>query len=172
MNDTHIYAAHLLAETRIELGRADNKAATLLGAAGVVVGVVLAALLAGQWRPTHLPMAAQAVWWVAVAAGAAGVGLLAAAVAPRAVTTRRQVDVARYFGDVVAAYATGGPDELDRALAAGAADPADRTRHQLITLSRIAVTKYRLIRHAMTCLSAAGILTGLAALVAVFTAAR
>lgn len=47
-------AMQILGEAREELARADGKAGLLLAAAGVVVGALLAGLLAKDWDPTSL----------------------------------------------------------------------------------------------------------------------
>ncbi len=68
---------------RDDLGRANMTALGIAGTVATLAAVGLAALMAGQWTPTRLPAAAQAVWWTAVLAAVTGMALLAAAVVPR-----------------------------------------------------------------------------------------
>lgn len=97
----HSLALRILAESREELARADGKASILLAAASLIAGVVLTAILAGDWRPGDLNLCAQVVWWAGTLSGGIGIVALAIAVYPR---TRyrgaRPPSVIAYFGDV------------------------------------------------------------------------
>src|SRR4051812_15883694 len=64
MSTERDYIAKLLAETREELTRADAKASILFAAFGVVVAVVLAGLVSGDWAPADLARLATVVFWV------------------------------------------------------------------------------------------------------------
>lgn len=90
-----------LAHAREELVRADGKASILLATEGVVGGVILAALLGGDWSPAQLPPCAGLLWWGGVASGLCSLGALGYAVYPR---TRARRDSplkgAAYYGDV------------------------------------------------------------------------
>ena len=94
-------ALRILAESREELARADGKASTLLAAASLIAGVVLTAILAGDWRPSDLAVCAQVGWWAGTLSGGVGIVALATAVYPRAkYRGARPPRVIAYFGDV------------------------------------------------------------------------
>ncbi|MER7798945.1 Pycsar system effector family protein [Streptomyces parvulus] len=146
------HADRLLGEVREEIVRADAKAATLLSAAGVVVGVFLAGALAGQWSPRSLTVPAQTVWWLSAGVGTGGVALLGLAVMPVVTSSQRAAESAqatplppgaRFFGDVVALTDV---SELREAVAIQAEDPLTRSLHQLWELSHVVQRKYWRIR--------------------------
>lgn len=126
---------HELASVRGELGRADTKAATLLGIAGTAASVGAAAAALGT---PHLPSPAQYTLWAAVILLVAGVAVLLYAVRP---SLPRRGEGA---GWVVYAHAT--PDLLaDRP-----AVEYERDRiAELVVLSRLARTKHRVIQIAV-----------------------
>jgi hypothetical protein len=126
------------ADVRAELGRVDAKASTLLAVTGVALSAGLAIL--GRAR---LPLLATVSGWLAAAAVAAAVALLALAIRPRL-----------GGGSGFMHYATATPQELlDADLAI--------TAEQLIWMARLARMKYRCLRWAVDL-----ILTGLVATVA------
>jgi len=135
----------LLAETREELHRADSKAAMLFAIFGVVVGVVLAGIVAGDWHPDSMKTGAEVVWWSGASASIAALVLLAAAVWPR-LASRHVSGRVTYFGHVVA-YST--RDSLRTAIERQADHDIDRPLEQLQAVSRIVVRKYQLIRGGM-----------------------
>lgn len=140
----------LLTETREELSRADGKAATLMSASGVVVSVLLAGAIAGNWNPTELGKW-QVLWWPGAAAGIAGVVAFATAVWPR-VSHPGSKEELSYFGHV-AEYKS--VEDLEAALRAKVSAPVkDRTADQVLTVSRIVHAKYRCVRLGMGLLGA------------------
>jgi hypothetical protein len=139
----------LLTETREELGRADSKAATLMSASGVVVSVLLAGAIAGQWTPLQLGWW-QLLWWPGAVTGAAGVIAFAYAVWPR-VTHEDPEQKLAYFGHV-ANYDK--VEDLRAALKNKDSTPAmDRTLDQLIVVSKIVTAKYYWVRWGMRLLA-------------------
>jgi Family of unknown function (DUF5706) len=133
----------LLAESREELARADGKASMLLSALSVAIGVIAAALLAGDWSPDRLDHPYRIVWWVGLAFAAAGWLALCLAVWPR-IRHRLSSPSATYFDEIAL---LGSVDKVKTALAG--TDSADRTLTQLVAIARIVRLKYVLIRWAM-----------------------
>ncbi|MEU4232405.1 Pycsar system effector family protein [Nonomuraea sp. NPDC026600] len=73
----------ILTDLRAEIGRADQKAAVMLATAGVGVGALAGALLAGSWNPGKLPAGVAWLWWLGVVLCSMGIIGLAAAIYPR-----------------------------------------------------------------------------------------
>lgn len=149
----------LLAEARAELGHADQKAATLLAALMVVVSVVSAALLAGQWSPESLSSRSSLAWWCAAALTAVAIACLGAAVWPRT-GPRRPPTGATYFGDIAQ---FGDASALDTALKKQDAD--ERVISQLLIVSKVVTRKYAYIRAGMVAAGAAAAIGGTTGLV-------
>lgn len=143
----------VLTEAREELARADNKAALLLAAIGVVAGALLAALLAQSWSPAVLSDTIEWLWWVGVIAVLAAIGALASAVYPRTTYRGAKSSFISFFGDVVAT--TDG--ELEGKLEATAAKPRKVLIDQLIAISHIVDQKYRRIQFALWALVVGGV---------------
>lgn len=139
----------LLAESREELARADGKASMLLSALGVAIGVIAAALLAGDWSPDRLDRPYRTVWWVGLTFAAAGSLALCFAVWPR-IRHRLPGPSATYFDEIAL---LGSVDKVKAALAG--TDAAERTLTQLVAIARIVRRKYVLIRWAMLLLGIA-----------------
>ena len=154
-------AGDLLRETREELGRADSKASTVLGSVVIVLGLFVAAALAGSWSPTGLGTLAAIAWWAGTTFAAAGVVLLAACIYPN-VSNQLTKQVLGYFGHINL-YAT--RDELAAALVEHGERPLDRLTDQLFVLSRVVRRKYRCMRWGMWTLGTASLLMSLALLV-------
>jgi MFS family permease len=142
----------LLAESREELARADGKASMLLSALGVAIGVIAAALLAGDWSPDRLDRPYRVVWWVGLAFAGAGSLALCLAVWPR-IRHHLPGPSATYFDEIAL---LGSVERVKTALAR--TDATDRTLTQLVAISRIARRKYKLIRWAMLLLGVAIVL--------------
>lgn len=159
---TRDLADQLLVESRQELGRADTKAQILFAVVGVLVGAVVSGVAAGKWVPSTLPVAAEVMWWAGTALVGGGLAGLGAAIWPR-VKKKKANGRVTYFAEV-AGYPT--YEALERALEGEAARPHDRSVGQLWEISRIAMTKYRLIRWSLgmvgvgVVLVTAGTLTG------------
>lgn len=132
----------ILGQAREELDRADNKASLLLVAAMVVMSVVLAAILAGQWRPFGMSWIFQTTWWIGVTVGVGALASLAVAVYPRSARSRDDAkELLAYFGD--AAGKT--PTEIRTMLRREARDDEPMI-DQLLAVSGIVDRKYRAIR--------------------------
>jgi hypothetical protein len=138
------YSGRLLAETREEIGRADQKASILLSAAGVGMAL-LAGQLTAHWSPTHLAPIIQWLWWLGAAALVTAIACLAAAVMPR-IGHRGDPSTVTYFGHVVKLTDR---QRLVEHLTRSAATPLDRTVDQLMLLSRIAFRKYQCTQMAL-----------------------
>lgn len=149
---TAVDPKELLAESRDELARADGKASMLLSALGVVVGIIAAALLAGDWSTNRLAHSYRIVWWVGLGFTAAGSLALCLAVWPR-IRHRLPGPSATYFDEIAL---LGSVDKVKAALAS--TDAAERTLTQLVAISRIARRKYVLIRWSMCLLGIAIVL--------------
>jgi hypothetical protein len=160
LNDPVIeYSRSLLAETREELVRADNKASILLAASGVAFGALLAAILSGDWSPTELNVRIQWLWWIGTALGAGALYFLGSAVYPRIHAHGERPSIIAYYGDVVAARDKSRVEEL---LEEAAKDQKQRLFDQVIQISRTVQRKYVAIRRAMWALgsgTAAGLLS-------------
>jgi MFS family permease len=133
----HVAALHR--EAREELARADGKATTLLGVVGLILGALLAGVIAGDWTPSNLGCAEEVVFWIGAAAAGTAEGLLCAAVIPR-LKHDKDRDAVAYFGHVVQFDSE---DEFIRALEKA---PRGRLADQIWHISRSVQTKYRLIQ--------------------------
>lgn len=133
------HAVALHHETREELARADGKATTLLGVVGLILGALLAGIIAGDWTPSRLGCAEEVIFWIGAAAAATAEGLLCAAVIPRLKHDKHR-DAVAYFGHVVQFDSE---DEFIRALDRV---PQQRVADQIWHVSRIVQRKYRLIQ--------------------------
>jgi len=148
-------ARTLIAETREEIARADQKAGTLLAAAGLAAGVVGASIMAGQWSPFGLRPAAAVLWWLAVAGTAAGIALLGAVIYPRSAPGANG-RAFHYYGH---GEAHDGPDGVAAALRDRATVPElERLAGALYPLARIVTRKYRLTRWAIWTFAGVGLL--------------
>lgn len=136
----------MLAEARADVVFADQKASMILAALGIGFGAVLAGLIAGDWRPSQLAGAGEALWWVGAVAAIASLGCAAAAVWPRYSTKEAPQEIS-YWGHV-AAFAS--VETFAAALDKTPVDRIHRTRHQLWRLSRIVRRKYRLVRASLS----------------------
>jgi hypothetical protein len=160
---TLTYATSLLRNARDELTRADAKASILLAASGVVVGALLAGLIAGTWTPFKMHIAGLCLWWVGVGEAAIGIWCLAWVVYPRSPRHRpRESWAVAYYGDVIGFQAT---SELVTALRRSAETNIEQVADQLRQISRIAHHKYRLIRWGMRMLLLAALTTAMAVLI-------
>ncbi|WP_053912942.1 Pycsar system effector family protein [Streptomyces sp. SCSIO 75703] len=152
----------LLTEAREELGKADNKAGLMLASLGAALTVLLGAIGSGIITPRLYPLVPQLLLWAGCAACVPALVLLGLAVIPRLGHPR--CSRIHYFGD---ARLTLSVPHLERAVRR--TDPVSRDLSQLTTLSQIAWTKYRCIRHALVwgmaflTLTVLGILTGTSA---------
>jgi pycsar effector protein len=136
----------LLSESREELVRADAKAATLLAAFGLLTGIVLAALFAGNFKPGDLPDAARLSWWLGCTAVGLALLSLGRAIYPTLKHQETEGPIT-YFGHAAGKDAAAVETALKRQLAGG----RSRTVEQLVVVSDIAWRKYRQIQFALLC---------------------
>ncbi|WP_051767349.1 Pycsar system effector family protein [Streptomyces sp. NRRL S-37] len=158
----HAYAGRLLADARNEVRQADAKASLLLAGAGVALGAVLSTTLTGRMHGRPLTDAAAWLWWAGVCAATAGVTFLGWAVCPRTRrTTPTTAHLVSYFGDVVARPKEALEERLLRTLRTPSVSLVD----QIYEVSRIAATKYTLVRRALLLFGTAAVLCATALLV-------
>ncbi|WP_406199360.1 MULTISPECIES: Pycsar system effector family protein [unclassified Streptomyces] len=149
----------LLSEAREELVRADNKAGLLLASLGAALTALLGAIGSGVIAPRNYPIVPQLLLWMGCAACVPALVLLGLAVTPRLGNPHHSRT--HYFGDARLAMSVA---HLERTVRR--TDPVARDLSQLATLSQIAWTKYRCIRHALAwgtafcALTLLGIVTG------------
>lgn len=137
-------AARLLADLRVEVARADSKAALLVGALGMSAGV-FGSQLSGPHRSLGaLSAPGLALWWSGATALFLALVALLLAVLPRSLRSGWQTDSPlAYFGDIRAADREG---RLAEALTDTAQDPGTALRVALADNSRIALRKHQWIR--------------------------
>jgi hypothetical protein len=127
-----------LSETREELVRADAKASALLSAEGVIAGVLLAAIIVGDWTPASLPVCLSICWWVAASAGLGSLVSLGIGVYPRTRAVRpAKLGGPAYYGDDIRSTGTKHLPEVQR------------VEDQLSQLTRIVRIKYRTVKTAL-----------------------
>ncbi|WP_407549361.1 DUF5706 domain-containing protein [Streptomyces sp. Pv4-95] len=130
----------LIAQNHIEIGRADGKAAVLLGAGGSLFGLLLIRRPHGTFWPDVL-------WWTAVLTTTTALLLLLAALLPRRGPRLRESSrVLAYYEDVIAAEKRA---ELSSGLLVTSSDPHPRLFRALTVTSRIARTKNRYVHGAV-----------------------
>lgn len=142
-------AERLLIETREELARADTKAQILLAATGVIVGVVLSGIIAGNWSPEDLKCVSTIMWWAGSTSAALGLLALGWAIFPR--IKSQASDRIGFFSDV---RRFADSEELRRAIDREARR-GDRDVDQLRVLSVVVHTKYRSIQFSIVALGVA-----------------
>lgn len=76
-------AERLLAEIRVEIARADGKAAALVGALGLTSGLLGGAVATSGWSPGLLATAGRILWWVGALALTVSLAAFLLTVAPR-----------------------------------------------------------------------------------------
>ncbi|MEU7934834.1 Pycsar system effector family protein [Micromonospora echinofusca] len=143
------YTRQLLSDNHHELRRADARANQVLGVAGAAAATALAvtpdgmlASLAGGWQ-----------WWGACALWFVAVTAAVIALLPRIGGASPQWQVS-YFGDVAR------QEDLVESLHRTAEQPLSGAVSELRWTSSRVVFKYRLVRGAIVCLAAAGVLLG------------
>ncbi|MFD1535454.1 Pycsar system effector family protein [Nonomuraea guangzhouensis] len=134
----------VLTDLRAEIGRADQKAAVMLATAGVGVGALGGALLAGSWNPGKLPAGVAWLWWLGIVLCSMGIIGLAAAIYPRSVHAadrlrrRRSQFVGQYSETLMTSLEADSPHAQKAFLL-----------EEIRRLSAIADAKYRGIRYGM-----------------------
>jgi Family of unknown function (DUF5706) len=107
-NDQHVeqrllYKESLLAETREELQKADNKASILLATSGFVLAALLTVVTAHSWKFSEFHHSeAKFSAWAAIFLALVGFLLIAVAVKPRHRSDDTKKEALHYFGDVEA----------------------------------------------------------------------
>ncbi|MDT0267694.1 DUF5706 domain-containing protein [Streptomyces sp. DSM 44915] len=137
-------AEELLRETRVEIARADSKAALLVTALGLGAGLFGGSLANADWSPSALPAVGQLTWWAGALALALALTAFLLAVAPRFGPGHwAPGEPLTYFKDI---HEAAGRGELAEALAATEAAPRARLLRALEFNSRIASVKLRWVR--------------------------
>ncbi|TJZ42200.1 hypothetical protein FCH28_34845 [Streptomyces piniterrae] len=149
-----VLARLLLAETREEMLKADQKAGFMLSCLGVAVTALIGAVSAGGITPLRYGPVAQSLFWAGCAALPPALSLLGLAIVPRTGPAVRQR--AHYFGDVPATVSTRRLASLVRRT-----DPLERHVSQFAVLSQAVTAKYRCIRRGMVCAAVFYVLTAL-----------
>lgn len=157
-------AERLLKEVRVEIARADSKAAVLVAALGLGTGLFGGVAANGDWSPGSLPAGGQALWWLGVAALMVALTAFLAAVAPRyGPRPWSPGDPLSYFGDI---HRAAGRGQLRQALAATNETPQRRLIHALEVNSRVASVKLGWVRLGLVAFAAAMLLVPAALLTA------
>jgi hypothetical protein len=153
------YREALLAETREELQKADNKASILLAASGIALSALLTAFAAGTWSPSHLAHRDAELWsWTSISLALIGLFFIGTAVKPRLRSKETRKEALHYFGDVHAfwprwyrshgaAGLTTARADFDKALEAASTGENLKKRldDQIWFLGHIAFRKYRFV---------------------------
>lgn len=141
---TNKLVADLLRESREELGRADSKAAMLLAAFSLLVGVVVSGMFAGEFRPIDLHCVGAVVWWM----GCVVVGVSLVALARAIYPTLRHGEAEgpiTYFGHAAGKDLTA----IEATLKRQVDGDRSRTVEQLTVVSAIVWRKYRFVQAAL-----------------------
>jgi hypothetical protein len=152
-----VYARVLLAHGREELRFADAKAASMFAITGTAAGIAAGAGVGLPWNPAQKSLPAAVLAWAALGAVVVSLLLTAAAIYPRT-----RPGVARsgrrvaYFGDVARCDDI---SALRLALDFSTTEEYALVTEELLTVSRIAANKYRLISTSQWALLA-GIIAG------------
>lgn len=150
--------AQMLSEARDDVQHADQKASVLLATLGIGFAAVIGGQLAGNFDSSKFSSYGQIIWWAGVVAAISSVALSALALWPRYRLDDRPDYGITYWGHI-AAFKT--LDDFDSALSEQGNPTNRRGRHQLWRLSKLVLTKYRLLRSAIVCGGAAGMLLAL-----------
>lgn len=150
----------MLDEARSEVAAADRKATLVLTSLSVGVSALLAGVIGGDWKPSDLAEGYQLIWWAGAVLAAGSIVAAAGAVWPRWSPPRKD-SVVQYWGDAVYFARV---EDLRAALDGSSEDARARVLGQLLALSRIVVTKYRLVRLSFRLAAVAVLLLTIAAL--------
>jgi hypothetical protein len=160
--DLQEMAQRMLDEARADVVHADQKSSVLLAALGIGFGAVLGGQLSGGWDSSCLSAGSEILWWVGVAGAVLSVVASAFAVWPRYKIDDQPKYGVTYWGH---AGAFDSPKALQKALERQDVTDMARTSHQLWSLSRVVLKKYRFVRLALVLAGASGLMLGLAAVV-------
>ncbi|MYU53485.1 MULTISPECIES: Pycsar system effector family protein [Streptomyces] len=163
-NRSDALARLLLAETREEMVKADQKAGFILSCLGVAVTALVGAVSTGGIAPLRYGPVAQSLFWTGCAALPPSLYLLGQVIVPRVGSAERHR--VHYFGDVAA---TGDTAATVSARLIGSlvrrTDPLERDVSQFALLSKVVAAKYRRIRRGMVCSAFFFVFTSLGVLV-------
>lgn len=134
------YREHLLATVRDELARADAKAKILLTGIGLFIAGGVAVISGQHVSFSKLAWYISLPAWLAIASSALAAAVIGAVIYPRVRSGGPRNRVVSYFGDVIKFKTEA---DLERALVVSA--QASLTS-QLLSVSRIAWRKYRLLK--------------------------
>lgn len=154
--------AQMLSETRDDVQHADQKASVLLATLGIGFAAVIGGQLAGNFDSSSFSPCGQIFWWAGVVAAISSVALSALALWPRYRLDDRPKYGITYWGHI-AAFKT--LEDFDSAFSEQGEPTNRRGQHQLWRLSKLVLTKYRLLRLAIVCGGAAGLLLALGSIV-------
>jgi hypothetical protein len=118
----------------------------LLASAGIIIGAVVAAVLAEDWRPSNLTCGTAWISWAGGLLTLVGVASLAYAVYAQTKRRKDTPQIVAYYADV---NRFDRDDDLILALDRTASDPDSRNVDQVRAISQIVNVKYRCIRLAL-----------------------
>jgi len=159
---TYEMAQRMLEEAREDVKHADQKASVLLAALGIGFGAVVGGQLTAGWDSSSLSACGQVVWWSGVV-----VAILAVAVSALAVWPRYKLDDRPKYGVTYWGHAAAfeDPHQLQAALDEQEVTSMARVSHQLWSLSRVVLKKYRFVRAALVLAGSSGLLLAIAAII-------
>lgn len=137
-------ASVLLAEAREELARADSKSAMLLASFGLVIGIIISGLIAGDVQLNSLDCTSAYLWWLGCFLVAVSVVSLARAIYPR-LTHGHANGPVTYFGHA----ASLDPAEITVRLEEQLKTDCPRVVEQLAVVSDLVWLKYRCLQVAL-----------------------
>lgn len=152
-HDVLTYAATLRRETWEEIGRADAKATTLLGASGIFVGALTAGAIAGDWTPATLNPEVAWMFWFGLGCLATAIGMLAFSITPR-LRLASPPSAPTWWGEFAQL-----PDaQALQVVLRSSSNDLEAISVALLALAQIATTKHRLLLVALIALAAAATL--------------
>lgn len=155
-------AQRMLDEAREDVKHADQKASVLFAALGIGFGAVLGGQLSAGWDSSTLSTCGRVFWWTGAVLAILSVAASALAVWPRYTLDDRPTYGITYWGHVAA---FDDPKQVQTALETQQTTSMSRASHQLWSLSRIVLKKYRCVRLALLSAGASGLLLGLATII-------
>ncbi|RKR87244.1 hypothetical protein BDK92_1518 [Micromonospora pisi] len=135
-------AERLIAETRDEVRRADEKATHWLSVLGGAALALVTALTGQSWLPSDLRGADRWTWWTGCLCAALATLALVLALVPRT-GGDENIQQVGYFGHV---HQLGDPTVVRLCLERAARDSMPGLVGELCWISRLAMTKYRYTR--------------------------
>lgn len=136
----------MLEETRDDVKHADQKASTLLATLGVGFSLLISAQLQMDWNLHEISVLKAVALWTGIALGLSSVACAAAAIWPRFSVKKSSATAVTYWGHIASLRSV---RDLGRELDRRPPRDSLRVRHQLWSLSRLVVLKYRFVRAAL-----------------------